>query len=185
MLFGGFINRYCFPKKMIKKQERTLNTSIGREHIILLVIMLINIQCSSPNTPDATSESDIDLAMVGKWKFEKAIYTFEMNGSEVKDESDVFFVDTLELNEDMTYRMALNDSQTGKMDSDIGEWELSENGKALLLKNRSTTLVDKEKLKDIALPFIFLNRDKLQIYFDVNTPGHNNPRIPVIFKRLK
>lgn len=129
--------------------------------------------------------------LVGSWKFDYAIYRSTFWGKVEEEKSEIFHTDTLYFFNNMMFSFRSHKTEEGVWtDTSIhtGSWEIVNNGKTLIYKNREDKPAYEKPSQDVTLPIRIINKNRIRIDYLVVISGEEKPtknNTPVFFNRIK
>lgn len=118
--------------------------------------------------------------IVGSWKLDYALYS-------EWDKSKIFHTDTIHFFNDWTFRFRSHNTANTDIRTHTGNWEITNNGKVLVHRNRQAQPAFDVPTPDLTFPIRIISTDRIRIdymmYFD-NEPKPKKNNTPVFFDRI-
>jgi len=127
--------------------------------------------------------------LMGSWKLDYALYRSEMMGAVSEEKSKIFHTDTIHFFSDKTFKFKSHDTANTDVRIHTGTWEIVDNGKTLVHKNRQALPAFDGQSPDLSFPIKIINPNRIRIDYPVytndNSAKSKPANTPVFFERIK
>ncbi len=151
--------------------------------LLYLLILLTSIGGVSIGQ-NKSKNNIVSEKLVGSWKFDYALYRF--SPSEPTNKSHLFHTDTISFYKDRTFKFRSHNTNFTEKSTNTGNWEVVNNGKTLIHKNRQTQPPFNEPTPDLTFPLKIINANRIRIDYEFYVKGDTSVwmRTPIFFKRI-